>query len=361
VLVSLGTLLLAEGLVRLAIGDRIAVFPRFHTRAEYGPFILRRLRPDTTFRHRSVDGTWFHRVNGQGFRADREHTHAKPAGRLRVICLGDSHTQGFECRQGATYSARLEAGLRARGYDAEVINAGVSGFGTAEQLAFLENEGVRYAPDVVVAGFFANDYEDNLKSDLFRLQEGALVTNKVEHIPGVDVLDRLNAFPPTRWASQYSYLYSILLNTVWDRAKRSLLDEATRRAVTEFAVAQGAAAPEEQRIQGELAAALLQRMAQFCAAQGIRLVLLDIPQLDPGGEAFASSIFPAQRERFRKLGDAALLSTEVLAPYAGLYEVFVAHGQRHISETTHLLLATALTREVTRLVGPPPAAPTPTP
>src|SRR5438874_1371459 len=103
-----------------------------------------------------------------------------PTGTLRVLSLGDSHTQGYEVRQEATFSAVLERYLRSHGVRAEVLNAGVSGYSTAEELAFLENEGYRYQPDVVVVAFYANDFEDNLKADLFGLDKGRLVEHKHE-------------------------------------------------------------------------------------------------------------------------------------------------------------------------------------
>ena len=67
--------------------------------------------------------------------------------------MGVSNTQGFEVRQEHTFSAVSERYLRREGTSAEVINAGVSGFSTAEALVLLENEGINDKPDVVVLGF----------------------------------------------------------------------------------------------------------------------------------------------------------------------------------------------------------------
>ena len=53
---------------------------------------------------------------------------------------------------------------------------------------FSKNEGFKYHPDVVVLGFFANDFEDNLKAGLFELDDQSrLVELKHEHIPGVRI------------------------------------------------------------------------------------------------------------------------------------------------------------------------------
>ena len=113
----------------------------------------------------------------------RDFPYAKPAGTLRVLALGDSHTQGYEVRQDATYARGARALPQRQGKKAEVLNAGVSGFSTAEATAYLEDEGHRYQPGVVVLGFYANDFEDNLKAGLFGLEGGELVERKRDAFP----------------------------------------------------------------------------------------------------------------------------------------------------------------------------------
>jgi acyl-CoA thioesterase I len=46
---------------------------------------------------------------------------------LRIVAFGDSLTAGLGLAQTEAFPVRLEAALRAKGYDVEVINAGVSG------------------------------------------------------------------------------------------------------------------------------------------------------------------------------------------------------------------------------------------
>ena len=44
----------------------------------------------------------------------------------------------------------------------EVINAGVSGFGTDQELLWLREEGVKYAPDLVLLAVYPhNDFMNN--------------------------------------------------------------------------------------------------------------------------------------------------------------------------------------------------------
>ena len=62
-------------------------------------------------------------------------TRAEP---LRILMLGDSLTAGYGLASRDALPARLEAALRARGLDARIIDAGVSGDTTAGGLARLD-------------------------------------------------------------------------------------------------------------------------------------------------------------------------------------------------------------------------------
>jgi len=332
-------LAIGEVVVRVAYGRDMVMFPRYHTGARYGEYLLRTIRPHSTFQHTSRDGTWEFVTNGRGFRDTREFSYDKPPGTVRVLALGDSHTQGYEARQDHVFSAVLERYLRHRGVQAEVLNTGVSGFGTAEELLFLENEGVRYHPDYVVLALYANDYMDNVKAGLFGLDEGgALKVLKKEHAPGVRAQDLLYSVPGARWLGEHSYLYSLVFNGVWQLFKTRLAHEKA----LEYAVAEtGEVGDYETR----LMAALLERMHQFCRTNGIELIVVDVPAL-ADGRPFESSVVPALRETVRASSDAFLDSGATLSELAGVVEIHVPHGHRHISEFTHLAIGTALGRVI---------------
>jgi hypothetical protein len=333
--------LLGEAMVRTLYKDGIVMFPRYHTGYRYGDYTLRGIRANAEFRHTSVDGAWTFATNSRGLRDSREFPYAKPAGTLRVIALGDSHTQGYEVRQSATFGAVLERYLRHRGVRAEVLNAGVSGFSTAEELAYLENEGYRYQPDVVVLGFYANDFEDNLKAGLFALKDGALVVVKRSHVPGVAVQNVIYALPGVRWLSENSYAYSLAFNGVWAHFKNALRERAVPGAMGEpgfeYAIAKKAVYSEEEQA---LAAALIERMARFCQARGVRFIVVDIPRTS--GPYRLGDSLPAGL-----LGNIELVaSRELLAHFDGAVELHLPHGHQHISEFTHALIGAELGRRI---------------
>ena len=344
---SLGlSLVLGELFVRVFLGDQIVLFPRYHAAATYDEFTIRRLRPETTFWHTSADGSWRFIVNKQGFRSDRDFAYDHD-GTLRIITLGDSHTQGFEVRQEHTYAAVIEGYLDDRGLEAEVINAGVSGFSTAEEAVLLEHAALKYDPDVVVLGFYANDFEDNIKSDLFRVKGGELTVNKTTHAPGTILLELHNAVGPLRWLSENSYLYSIAMNTVWEMAKSALLSHKRRELATEMAVTTGEANDYEKR----LTARLIERMYRLCKGRGIIFMLVDIPQYDEPGE-FRSSIPSDLLDEFERNTDALIRSEGVLSPFRHVAEFHLPHGQHHISELSHMLLGVAVAQTIEHVTAP---------
>ena len=101
------------------------------------------------------------RTNALGFRSDRADTIAKGPNTFRILVLGDSVTFGH----GAVhdYPSLLEAQLKRwrPEIDWQVWNLGVPGYNTSQELSYLLDVAPRYAPDLVIVGFFINDIIGN--------------------------------------------------------------------------------------------------------------------------------------------------------------------------------------------------------
>lgn len=78
---------------------------------------------------------------------------------LLIVALGDSLFAGYGLEPGQSYPARLEAALRARGINARIVNAGVSGDTTADGLQRLEFllDSQPKAPALVLVSLGGND------------------------------------------------------------------------------------------------------------------------------------------------------------------------------------------------------------
>jgi lysophospholipase L1-like esterase len=98
------------------------------------------------------------KTNSFGFRG-REITLAKPAGVFRILMLGDSITYGNSVNWDETFSYRLEERLNntRAAPRFQVLNLGVSGYNTSQELATLRELGLKFAPDVIVLNVCLND------------------------------------------------------------------------------------------------------------------------------------------------------------------------------------------------------------
>ena len=95
--------------------------------------------------------------NGLGFR-DRDHDVTKPPGVYRILVLGDSIAMGLRTDDtDDIFPSALERSLRATGRNVEVLNFGVSGYNTQQEVAMLADRGLAFDPDLVVLQYCLND------------------------------------------------------------------------------------------------------------------------------------------------------------------------------------------------------------
>lgn len=157
-------------------------FPTFYTTDPERGF---RLRPNTAGWYRK-EGETYISINSAGLR-DREHSHEKPGNTLRIAIVGDSYAEAFQVPLEQTFWAVLERGLQScapiAGRTIEVLNFGVSGYGTAQELITVERDVFAYSPDIVLLSFTTNnDVSDNSRRlkgtdeiPYFVFREGRLV------------------------------------------------------------------------------------------------------------------------------------------------------------------------------------------
>jgi lysophospholipase L1-like esterase len=118
----------------------------------------RQLQPNKTTRLTGIKGIDFVvSVNSKGLRG-REIPYNNKNNNTRVLTVGDSFTFGYGVDDENTYPELLNELLKDR--KVSVINAGVSGWGGAEQLEFISKNAKKYSPDYVVHGFYLNDVID---------------------------------------------------------------------------------------------------------------------------------------------------------------------------------------------------------
>jgi lysophospholipase L1-like esterase len=107
-------------------------------------------------------------INDKGLRG-RELPYARPAGTLRILWLGDSVLVGDKVPDDDRIFAELVARRLATSLPeaVESVNAGVSGYSPWQEAAYLEKEGLRYAPDLIAVVFVLNDVTERLELTRF--------------------------------------------------------------------------------------------------------------------------------------------------------------------------------------------------
>jgi hypothetical protein len=117
-----------------------------------------RVKPDSSFSSHSVH------INELGLRSRGQ---SNGSGSVRIVVLGDSFTFARQVPDEDMFTSRLETTLNETSPGTyEVVNAGVEGYGTAQQLLLmrkLAEAGV--VGDLYVLQVFTNDILDNLRLD----------------------------------------------------------------------------------------------------------------------------------------------------------------------------------------------------
>lgn len=137
-------------------------------------------------------------INSQGLR-EREIGYEKPEDTFRILNLGDSVVMGWGVRAEETYGRQLEEQLNQQ--DAagpvEVINAGMATWNLDNDLAFLQAEGLKYQPDLIL-----------------------LDVTLVNDIKGASALRRLERPPHIKWLQSNTYFWPFLtIQLQWAQAR----------------------------------------------------------------------------------------------------------------------------------------------
>lgn len=100
-------------------------------------------------------------INSAGFR-DREFSKKKDPAVFRIVMLGDSIVWGHGLALQDTFAKQLESLLNeVSDQKFEVLNFGVSGYSTQQEVELFRVKANEYDPDLVIVGYCLNDFEES--------------------------------------------------------------------------------------------------------------------------------------------------------------------------------------------------------
>jgi lysophospholipase L1-like esterase len=185
---------------------------------------------------------------------------------IRVLVLGDSFTFGIGLALEDTYVALLQRELDARAGPGrfQLLNAAAGGWGTADQLAYLEAFGPDLRLSAVVVFVSGDDFNRAVQRRIYMVDPSG---------DGLIVVDRSSENSVIKKFLQGNRLYEFLL-------EHSAFVQLLRRAAVFGGVgivnrpADPQLTDEEDRRQKQLATLLFRRMRLWCQQHDIQLTVL---------------------------------------------------------------------------------------
>lgn len=204
--------LIAEALIRV-IAPRVLIEPLGVVLDEN---LIYRLPSNASGAFGPQNGEWFMHAstNSHGLR-DREIPFQRTPGVFRILGLGDSMTFGEGVELNETYLKHLETSLGST-FPIEVIDGGMRGWGPDQELAFMSREAYLYQPDITLIAFFsANDFEDVLHGNLYRLENGEAIHQTVSEKSSTKYRyymhqHKIQSLPLYGWMMSHSHLANLL-------------------------------------------------------------------------------------------------------------------------------------------------------
>ncbi len=154
-----------EGILRVgaffnspAVGHHDPPAKGHHTLCcEYDPQLGWRHVPNRTIKHVQREYTVTESFNSRGVRGP-EYALDKPPGVYRIVVIGDSFAEGFSVEFEEVFTEILKQRLNDQlNQRFEVINLGVAGYSTDQELLLFQTEGKRYSPDLTILILYDND------------------------------------------------------------------------------------------------------------------------------------------------------------------------------------------------------------
>jgi hypothetical protein len=204
-------------------------------------------------------------TNSQGFRNTRDFPVEVPAGRLRVICAGDSFTLGYGVDDSDSWPAQLAA-LDPR---LETVNMGQGGYGVDQAWMWYRRDGLELDHQLLLFAFIGDDFE-RMRKATFRGYGKPLL--KV-----VDGRIAVGNVPVPRSSFRFPLLTQNL-----PLLEELRIVELGRRVLRKLRGGEPAARrlDLDERQARELSLAIFRDLERATSARGARLALVLLPNLD---------------------------------------------------------------------------------
>jgi hypothetical protein len=210
-------------------------------------------------------------INSKGLR-DKEYTYERRPGFGRMLVLGDSYVWGWGVKLEDMFTKVIES----QRDNLEVISMGVPGYSTDQEFLWLNEEGIKYKPDILLLLLQGADFttdlvymHDGRYKPMFVLKNGALELTHVP-VPDVPIIRKIHFF-----LRSYSYLYMFLYKRELTRLGKIAYEKIIGKPLFQSSPPEPSAAVDrgETDYKYQLTLKILKEMNNLCKENGIRFVV----------------------------------------------------------------------------------------
>lgn len=307
---------------------------------------------EVTYFEGTVDETAVrYEINAAGFR-DRDYSVKPPSGVERIVFLGDSIVFGFSVDGHDAMPKQLEQRFRDHDDATQVLNMGVSGYDTEQEVEFFKVKGAAYEPDLVVVGYALNDARyASWELDVLRNNWEAFVRQPATNIrtktlaflfKNSRILDLLNRQFHIQKRASFLQAYPLLFDFVeekylsqrdpegspYRRLEALIQQEATRLGTPEPALnymMQGIGFRNENPVfssHWQLSEAAFRDLAQLSKERGFGVAVVLWPLMSSMATYPLGPLHQFLRVKLEAMG------FEVIDPKDYLQELWMSHGDK---------------------------------
>jgi lysophospholipase L1-like esterase len=302
-------------------------------------------------------------INSLGFRGPDIRS-PKPPQTFRIVVIGDSISLGWGVADDETFSSRLQQRLHERfpGRAIEVVNLGVGGYNTRQEVTLLARHVRTIDPDLVLVGFYTNDVPEALEDDSGRRRDarstGMTSPGQIMHI---------NPTPDSWWDRQFrrsraAYVAGRAVKRWWGGG------DAGRTAFTlelDLVAGRDSATLDRAwtRVAGEF-----DRLHELARERGFRVGVVVLPCREQATGEYSNAKYIAKlRSIADPLGFGVIDPLPELRGTPDARALFIPYDRNHPSAAGHRLIADGILRALTASswleraggdsAAPPPARP----
>ena len=272
------SVLIAEVIVSIAAPQRMESYRPIY---EADSVLVYRLKRNYSAVYQQPEFEIQETTNDLGLR--EEYIFPKRPTTTRILGLGDSFSYSNSVNLEDTFFKQVEHRLNtAGGPRVEVLNGAVPAYSTIQEFRYLERDGIKLDPDVVLLGFYVgNDFQDSqelfdsLQRPTIDVEDGQLRANEFFPSARYDKQERflrtatlqLRAFFASN-SALYVFLRERFSETLWRLGLRNNPPPPDFCAkIMSPSMEKGWAVTQK----------VLRQMAEFCELRKIRLIVVTLP------------------------------------------------------------------------------------